>query len=505
LGPYVGKAGFIYDDWDIAPTYWHNDGGFLGALKAGIDSSSVHPISGLHTAFQHDLFGTNSPWQYVYLAALGVATSMALFAVLSAVGVPWVLAIAAAVLGLISPASDAGRLWVAGGGGQFAVLLLFAGAYAGVRAVRRPGVSGIPWHALGLALYISSLLTYDIAAPAIALSVLLYRSVAPWRRAVAHWLPDLGAVVICSLIVRAASPKDINTSSGSLLDRAHRILQDGVQLLGSNAGSLGATEGTHRVSWVIALMVVLASIAIPLTGLIGASRGWARTSWLVRAAWMGLGGLVLAAAGAAVLVVVQDDFTPLGVGIANRVNVLTGYGLAIAAVGVVATAVLLCTRRLVDAGSVVAIVVCTGIVVAVPYIWRLRSHEHLLIQSVDQQRAALDVLRDVDPPPRGSVVFVANVAGASSTSVPVFQAPWDIAGALEWIWGEPVSAVPAGTVDSLQCTAAGVHPTGQIWPASFVTAYGRAEFVDARSGRTARPSSTQSCRVLAQAFRFPGA
>jgi len=220
---------------------------------------------------------------------------------------------------------------------------------------------------------------------------------------------------------------------------------------------------------------------------------------------MGLGGLVLAGAGATVLIVVQDDFSPLGVGIANRVNVLTGYGLAVAAVGVLATLVLLVARRPIDGAVVLALVLCLAIVIGLPYFWRLRSHEHLLIQSADAQRAAMDVLRTVKPPPPDTVLYVSNVAGASSTSVPVFQAPWDIGGALEWIWGEPVSAVPAGTVDALECTVAGVRPVGQIWPESFLTPFGRAEFVDAQSGRTARPSSRQECRMLARTFGFPGA
>lgn len=501
-GPYVGQGGFVHDDWFIARDFEFVGQGLLEQLRAGLDTSGRHPIVGLHTGLTHWAFGLHETAYLVYLAALGVATSLALYGVLRRLGVPWLLSTAAAALLLAFPASSAGRLWVAGGGAQFAVLLLLAGVFVALGALRRPGWRGVAWHLPATALYVASLLSYDVAAFVVAGVVLVYLLRAPWRRAVAHWIVDLVALGVSVIYVRSGSPKTIDTSGGGILDRFDQVRDGMVQVFASNGTSIGPVSGPARVGETLAWALLVGGLAVCGLGLWRARGRGPRWRLLRTTALMGLYGVLVVIAGSTVLLFVEG-YSPLSDGIYNRVNVLSAVGYVCATLGMLVTLGLLlgATRdRRLAAGVIVVVAGLMGSA----YVLRTRSHEHNYIVSAQSQAAVLAQLDKVPPPPGKTTYIVAGVPPESGPGVPIFEATWDLTGALRVRERrDDIDAFPQGTLTGLQCRPGGVLPEGPLYGPIDLTPYDVALFVDARDGSSYRARSSADCRRIARRLDLP--
>jgi O-antigen/teichoic acid export membrane protein len=501
-GPYVAKGGFVHDDWFIAVSYQLGGRGLLDQLKIGLDSAGSHPISGLYTGATHWAFGLDATAHLIFLAVLGVATSLALYGVLRRVRIGWPLATAGAALLLAFPASDAGRLWIAGGGAQFAVLLLLAGVFLALGALDHSGWLGIARHVPATALYVASLLTYDVAAVVVAGIVLVYRLRVSWRRAVVPWVLDLAALIAALLYVRGGSSKQIDASGDGVFDRVRPVFETALQVFASNGTSIGPVSGPLRVSETLARLAFVAGLAVLGAGLWQARRKTAGWELLRASALLGLYGVLVVIAGTAVLLLVQG-YLPLSDGIGNRVNVLSAIGYVCATLGMLVTlGLLLGARR--DPRAATGVVVLAALLIGSLYVLRVRSHEHNFILSNQAQTAALDRLAALPNPPAGAVVYLAGLPAESGPGTPIFAATWDLTGALRVQRNRlDISGIPSGALSGLVCRADGVQPEGPLFGPDALTPYSTALFVDAATGRPYRARSARDCARIADALDLP--
>jgi hypothetical protein len=494
-GPYVVRGGFIHDDWSVAATYQFNTPGFWQGITTGLDTAGRHPVSGIYTGFVYEVFGLHQHLHLAWLALMGLVTSLLLFMVLRRVGVGTTLSLTVAILVLVFPGSDAGRLWISGAG-SLAVLLLLAGMLLALTGLQAGGWRSVALHAGALLFYLAALLTYDVALAALLGTGLVYRLCASWRRVAGPWLADVVLTVCAAVYVRGGTSKTIETNGSALSGRFSDNFDGARQLIVSLGGSLGWEGAPVRVSWTVTNAVLMVGLAVLAVGL---WRGRSDRDLRV-AAGMGAYGVLLVAAASAVLLVVEG-YSNRGAGIYNRVNVLAGVGYVLVLVGTAVTAILLTGMRTFWSRAAPAAAVFVCVVFGALFVARLRVHEDRYVQSVRAQRAALDTLGRLPVPSSGSVVFVTGVRAQIGPGVPVFQATWDLTGALRLLWNtDAVDAVPAGTLDRLVCRDDGVLPVGPLYSSRNLTHYPDALFVDVRTGRTLRPRTRAQCEKGATWF-----
>jgi hypothetical protein len=154
------------------------------------------PVQVLYWPLTQAAFGLDTGLHLAWALFTAVIMSASLYAVLRTLGLERMHSAAIAALVLIFPASDATRLWSAASIVNVGISLYLAGTLVALRALRHGGRRGVLVHAAAECLYVLSLLTYEVAAVAILLSILVYRRRAEWRRAAPRWLADVVATAV---------------------------------------------------------------------------------------------------------------------------------------------------------------------------------------------------------------------------------------------------------------------------------------------------------------------
>jgi len=223
--------------------------------------------------------------------------------------------------------------------------------------------------------------------------------------------------------------------------------------------------------------------------------------WLAAAA----AGVIVVAAGHATLMAVTG-YVPLGAGIDTRVNVIAGVGYVILTVAVAMLLVGLVAGSRLDARVAAVGAAVISLALGGLYLQRLREHKVQYVSAHRQQEEVLEVFRNqIARPPAGTRVFTFGTPDQAAPGVPVFQATWSLSGALRVMWGdEEVRAAPQGTMTELRCLDDAVLPVGTLYDDSWRTAYGRALFVDTRTGESTFPADRAECqRWVDRRFGLP--
>ena len=493
---YVLHGGFYEDDGGNASIY-HERGYREMAIDFWLHSKPWRPVLAFLLPLPHALFGLTPSLHLALGLVLAILTSLAFFVFLRAVRFELPHAIALALLALLFPWSDALRLWAAGSLNNIAPLTYFLGAAAALHALglesaqqrRRRAL-----HALSVLLYLLSLFTYEIAAPAIALSGLLYRTRYPWSAVRMRWLLDAAIVVVW--LVAVVYPSSRLHDVSSLNDRLTAVPESVVQassLFASMFLPRGVTSTVAEFLVLIAVGVVLGAALHRLYRLCNRDDRELRT-WVLRA----IAGVCAVGVG---YVMFLGYGYPLAEGPENRVNALSTYGFVVAAYSVVALLCLLVAR--VGGRSFWILLVGGTLLLGVGFIDRVHADEGRYEASAAQQNEQLAALRRVLPriPPR-TTVFTFGHSLTSGHGVPILDAPWVLTAAVKLRWADASLTAVSAVDREVSCARDEARVAFHVAGSSVVYAarYGRAEFVDLSIPRVRHVHSRHECREALAAF-----
>lgn len=510
FGPHVLHGGLYRDDWQYWREYVTAPPGVGGALHA-FGWTSFRPVQVLWWPLLEATLGPHAVPQLALTLLLAIAMSTCLFALLVTLGLEPIHSGMIAALVLLFPASDATRLWAAANVSSLGITLFLLGAIASLRAFDANGGKRVALHALGLALYLASILTYEIAAAAIASSIVLYRIYgARWRPAALRWAVDVAAMLPILLLVTTQSDDQHYTAPLSELpSRAATFLHGSLTVVS------GAAVPFARRSQTLGLAFLAAAAVIGLLAVWrrhGTAAGLATRRWLL----VGAGALWAIAAGYAVFALSQE-FAPLDVGIRTRANALAAIGfvlLVYAALMVLATSLLpvrtrLARRRTLAVGAIV-------VAIGAGYVVNLRQDERRWDLSASLQHHIVSVVASTVPrPARGTSIYTFDHPSFSAPGVPVFNESTDLDAAMKARWHSNTQQMyPTVPGAVFYCEAHDIwmdtnnDALDDGYGDEDVGWYGKTIFVDVARRVARRIDSPRQCRAGLRAFRpgplFPG-
>jgi hypothetical protein len=503
LAAHVRHGGFYYDDWGNAAAY-HFEGWWRAGVFKWRHGIPGRPILAFLLPLPYALFGLDPSYHLAAAGVLAALTSLSFFAFLRTLGIEFPHALAMAALSLIFPWADAAHLWATGAINNVAVMAYFLGSILALRALtlwhdRRR--DAIMLHLLAAALYLVSVLTYEVAAAAIVLSGLLYRTRVSWRALRVRWLVD--AVLVLATLgisLRVMSRvRHVGSLHDRLMDVPHFVGQ-GLSLFASIFVPEGISS-SWAASWNVSSsaagkLVVLAAASAVVAAAV-ALRGRRRDQDLQRWLYLGAGGAIAVAA--AYFMFLGSGLLPLFFpGLEDRINTFAAFGFVVAAYSVLVLAARLIGGRRRRAQAVILI---AGLLfIGFGFIERVRQDVSHYDSAASEQRYFLKRLHSALPrPPRGSTIFTFGYPSETAPGVPIFKYPFD--GAADLLWNDrSLSAVPVYG-KSVSCGPSQVRALA--FGADFAAAYGRVVFVDVPSGRVRRIRTPDACAEARTHFR-PG-
>ncbi len=497
-GPYIVEGGFIADDW--ANAEWTRFGGpdDSSTLEWYWSIVSFRPVLVLYIPLTHAVLGLSEAAHVGLSMSLAVASAFLFYLVLRLLHLGAWAAAVPSVLSVTFPFADSIRLWIAANGINFALVLYFAGLALGLRAVSRHRARS--WlHLPSLLLYALSILTYEIAAPAIALSGVAYvlrtRKLS-WPLALRAGA-DVAVVAALTLLVTTKGPnraQDGSFSPSYLVDRLELFGRQGLSVLGSAAlPHISTGQAYFGLLTVVALgATALVAWRVPLPA--------SMAPQLRRAVALGIAGLAVAAIGYAGFVPAASMYYPVSPGVGNRVNVAAAFGYCMVLAGLataLGTLLAVALRRSTLTATLIAAALAA--IVLAGFVEDTRRNTRLFIRSDEVQATVLDAIRTTTPrPSAGLVVFVFDYPVTTGPNIPTFALSNDLRGAVRIAYDrQDITAMPVRPDVPLTCSPGGIQLGDSAHP-EFLTngAYGRTRFVDVGRRRAIIVGSRAQCERL---------
>jgi hypothetical protein len=506
LAPHVQHGSFYSDDWANAAAY-HFEGWWRTGVYEWRHTVPGRPLLAFLHPVPYVLLGLNPGHHLAGAVVLAALTSLSFFAFLRVLGIEFPHAFAMATLALVFPWAGAARLWPTGAFNNLAVMAYFLGSIAALRGLslwdnRRR--SAVALHVVASLLYLASVLTYEVAASAIVLSGLLYRTHVSWRALRARWLTD-AALVLVPLMISVRLTSRVR-HVGSLNDRVEDIphfVGQGLSLFALifvprdlSRSWASSWDPTSAAAGKLALLGAVAAVIAAAAVRSRRREQHELRRWLYR-----FGGGAFAVI-AAYFMFLGSGLLPLfWPGIDDRINTFAAFGFVVAAYSVLALAALLIggDRR----PAVAAVVLAAGtVLVGFGFTQRVRDDVNSYDAAAAGQRYLLEKLRVALPrPPPGTTIFTFGYPAQSARGVPIFETSWELRGAVNLQWSDRSLRAAPIYREGVSCDRNGINaPALGGKPA---VAYGRAVFIDVPTARSRNIESRGDCLVAREVFR-PG-
>jgi hypothetical protein len=498
-GPFVSGGRFIADDWPNAGWTRFGGPGSTGTLDFFWQITSFRPGLVLYIPAVHTVFGLDATAHIVWAVTLAVAAAFALYVVLRLYRLPPLVAALPAALVIPFPFADSIRLWSTASMASLVIALYLAGlalALLALTSSRRP----VLLHGASVILYALSILTYEVAAPAVALSGFAYLLRVRSRAAVVRGGIDL--VLAATLVATVTTGGSQRAQDGSF-DPSY--LWDRIVLYGRQAlGLLGASSLADFVHGKAVLGVTAIGILIVLAAVTSRAQFAERSRILLRqSCTLGFVGLAVIAVGYLGFIPAASFYFPVADGLTDRVNAGAAYGysmvlagLTFAIGGLVATA----ARRPRWGPAIGAVI---GVVLLAGFIHGTRQTEKRYIKAGEIQDQVMAAIRSsVRHPPRRSLILAADYPVTTGPNIPSFALSNDLQAAVRLAYDrEDLNAMPVRSGIPVTCSPDGVHVGDSSQP-EFMTLgqYDRTIFVDVRTRRRATVRSQRQCDSVRAAF-----
>ena len=463
----------IMDDWAIrAEAHF---AGFGGVLKDLLQQDARRPLAAMYFAALFSVIGSHIKLMLAVSSILRLVIATGLYALLQELRFGWLDSVAIAGLALLFPNSDSTWLWPSASAYSLAVACVLFGCLVNVRAVRYGGRYLRLLRVSGIALISAGILTNELVVPLALASGALYFTLTAPRRALRSWSVDLLvlAIVIATFIfhlipvIHGDDNHEISSFS-QMRYHAHVILSQSSTLLTHSL----LPFGTPRNSTVLGMVGVIMALALVVTSSLkptAASRR-ALVKWLAVATI----GLLIIGLGYVMLVPANIYYVPLQPGLGNRINAVPAIGMALVLYAAITLAAHLIFRELPRAPLLISGFIVLAVTLAgVGYARRIHADELAWRQSGELERAILVDLRThvPTPPPNTSVVTI-DAPVETAPGVPVFDASWDLNGAVELLWNDPtLRAFPTAPGMDLECATSQLRVnlpgSPAIWQATY--------------------------------------
>jgi hypothetical protein len=445
--PYILRLGYYGDDWGILAAFKLEDAaGSLDPVSAA-EAFGPRPVQGFILAMLFKLFGLNPLGYHIVNSAVLIGGAALFYWLLVRLQFSRVEALAAALLFIVLPQLSTVRVWVAAAQIPLSMAFMLASLHAQLSFARtpRPG-----WALLSLVLAGLSVATYEIFAPpilgfAIWLAVDRTRAMAaPEKR---RRIAAVSAAALAAAVAMVGVKLLATDRAGSLLDvtRYAAGLRQLVRLdydwrVDSSLNILAALH-VHFWSPIAGWGQAIAQLPDP-PALAAAAAAAALCFWRLRAEpveaspgqpsrLVAFGVALFLLGHATFLIVPSIIFTPTGVG--NRVLVAAALGVAMCFSALAAVMVRALPRR--SRVTVFALLIAIAIALGTlrtAYVASYWAHAPNL-----QQQVLSSATRDLEGLPSGATVILDGVCPYHGPAI-VFEAPWDVSGALTLALGREV-------------------------------------------------------------------
>jgi hypothetical protein len=497
--PHVRHGGFYLDDWSngAEALYPPAGSGIGGVLSSFAKLTLYRPVLVLYVPLTYLVFGTHMAFQLAWAVMLAIFASAMLYGVLRTLGVPRLHATLLAALVLVYPWFDATRLWETASQATLSIGFTFAGLWLALVGIRRRS-----WrlHCGAMALYLTSILTYEVTLPLIAAAGGLYTVRSGWRASRARWGGDLITVLAGGLWVGTQTSRE---SRGISADVRHlkEIVTSGGTMLGRTLLPIGEQRTTPALVAFFLILIIGLVANLYFRGHFAQRAGWGLREWLLLAG----AGLLVAVLGWIMYIPANPYYTPSVYGFTDRVNALAGFGLVIAVYAVLGIAVSLVGTLLPRRQAVIAMatIVC-GLLLGLAYVRVLERHIRIWNTAFRAEMAGIGEMRMQFPHlPPGTTVFTSDYPAYQTLGVPIFSTDWDVNGMVKLQYKDgTLSAYPVLPGLLLVCRADGVGLQGAGAPA-VTAAYGAVRFLNVHTGQHAQPRSKRACDAVVR-YYTPG-
>lgn len=503
FGWYAFHGGFVADDWVNADHYYfHSGSGFWGAVDNYQTPS--RPVAAFYVSLTYAVLGTHLHSHLVLSVLLAAFLSTAFFAFLRTVGLGLPFALAAAALLLVFPSSDSTRLWSTGSQIDLFIGLYLAGVTVAIVARRRFGPDATPKavaaQLLAAACAVMAVAGYEIVAPAVLLSVLIYRWTCGRQGAVWRWLME--AVPTLIVLIFFTRKFGGGAAHGTQLLTNVRLVAEGA------VSVLGYTMYPSRIVWPRAVLagvvgVVFVTLLVRRLAAPSADRD-SIVRWL-RPLLLAIAGTVV---GYLMIVPAADRYPIYAPGVQNRTNCFAALGFsalvvfvmaALAAMLVAALPGLSAKGRVRLRGILTALLILGMLEI---YTVRIVEDEHRWEESAEIQAQVFAAAHALVPrPPRDATIFTSPFPGNVSPSLPIFGGGGnnDQLGAFKVTYGsDELRAFPLLDGIGAICSRNSISTPDA---GNSETEYGKAVLIDFRTSKVYRPATRRQCVADTEAMR----
>jgi hypothetical protein len=509
FGSHVAQGGFYSDDWANVERYQHSpEPRFSNAVELNMDILGARPLLAVELVLPYVVLGSDPAPHLALALLLSVLVCVCFYLLLRTLGMERLHAGMIAALALLFPWSDSTKLWATAGLNNTAVCFYLLGAVVALHGLAAQGRRALLLHAGAVALYVLSVLTYEVAAIAILLSGLLYAVRAPWSSVMRRWAVDV-VVVGATLLWAARETREARGVAGvrARLSDVPLFAEDAWSILRSSFEPFGLPV------WVLIGAAAVAAVALLARGHPRSHTSTETRHWLLVAAASAV------AVCAAYVVVLGSTLYPLKLGLENRGNVFAAlpfaaliYSVLMAGAAVLAGS--LRARRVVTATVAVAGV----LLVAAGYVDRVLDDKRLWRTAAERQDDVLAAVeRALGVPAGGSTIYTFGHVGQVSPGVPVFSESWDLSTAVQVEWeddsltGYPIlqgTTIACGAREMVPFRAHGGYVNSSLGREQGAR-YGTAFVVDVAAGRADRIDDRSDCLTTIPAYPlepfYPGA
>jgi hypothetical protein len=416
---YAPQIGFYSDDWAFLARYATSpDQTVSGLYVASLSPQHAsRPVQLWLCAVLYRVFGLNPAGHQLVTALLLVANALLVYAVAIALRAPRPIALSVALMYGMLPSYSTDRYWYVAVAITFSVTACLGSIYAYVKAMTAPIRTGVLWKMAAAAALVVSSLAYEVAMPLL----LVVPALIAWRVWRHHGEQSRRRLVYLTILIA------INV--GLLAGVSAFKLRTAVRL--------GAQQGLSAQVADIARGAIRRDVERSGYGLnvVNAARVHLRDYGVqlpVSALRLLLGGIVVFALGYGIFLTNYNvQFTTTG--IANRTAIVAALGAAMSiagGLGLVAAVLRGARARAVVFAALFAVYAASGLlsVNAIAGYW---------VEAYQAERSVLAGIRQRFPTlPQESSLILDGVCPYLGPAI-VFEADWDLAGALQLTYGDP--------------------------------------------------------------------
>jgi hypothetical protein len=509
FAPRIQGGGLLVDDWALySDIKFPTTQGFTSSLSALLSSAGSRVGAVPYWWAGFSILGTHTKLLMLLAAALAIPLALSVYVLLRELRFSATTSLAAMAITILAPSVETERLWFTPSGSQIALMLFFFGLTVALRAFAAPHERRLRLHICAWMLYVLSAAYAEVALPLLGVSILVYLTRAPFKRAFGRWTVDLPIVLVGYYATAAfvGEHKAFEKLPASEWGRhAHLIGEQALTIFTSTL----VPFAEQPVTLVAIIVLAGATLFVWLKDRTQQSvtrrelARWAYTFFVCLAAMLAV---------YVTFVPAMLYYEPLGPGLADHINIPTAAPLAVGVIAVIMLARAVLRALIARAHQPRLLPLATALaamwfsVVAVDAGKHVRHNAHIWATAASHDYHELHVLiSTLTHPVDDATIYTFGEAGTVAPGMPVFFSSFELQNAIKIAYNRgDVSGFPVVKEDNtVACMPAGVTAEVGATKLNAPSPYGRSYFFDIPSRRYQLLANQVSCQRALQSFH-PG-